>query len=95
MEDKKLNAEIDGKSYIGFTKSELIQSGVHIDKANRAEFDFLISDTRSKRLNAYSLESDPLYMEWKYDNTPESEQKWRGKVEEIKQRYPLPVYSDE
>ena len=37
------------------------------------------------------LTSDPLYMEWQYDGTAEAEQKWRDKVAEIKERYPLPT----
>lgn len=41
------------------------------------------------RAAAYKAESDPLYMEWQYDQTPESEQIWRDKVAEIKARYPL------
>lgn len=40
---------------------------------------------------AYAAESDPLYMEWQYDQTAEAEQAWRDKVAEIKARYPLPV----
>jgi len=39
----------------------------------------------------YARESDPLYMEWQFDKTPESEQAWRDKVAEIKARYPLSV----
>ncbi len=42
-----------------------------------------------KRLNAYSSESDPLFIEWQYDKTPESEEVWRDKVLEIKARYPI------
>jgi len=41
------------------------------------------------RSNAYKVESDPLYMEWQFDQTAESEQAWRNKVTEIKARYPL------
>lgn len=43
----------------------------------------------TKRIATYKTESDPLYMEWQFDQTPESEQAWRDKVEEIKLRYPL------
>ncbi len=42
------------------------------------------------RKKAYVSESDPLYMEWQYDQTPGKEQAWRDKVAEIKARYPLP-----
>ncbi|MGL4711604.1 MAG: hypothetical protein ACRCWP_03305 [Shewanella sp.] len=43
----------------------------------------------AKRKAAYALESDPLFLEWQYDKTPESEQRWREKVLEIKEKYPL------
>ncbi|WP_322805326.1 hypothetical protein SO574_23120 (plasmid) [Vibrio alfacsensis] len=54
---------------------------VHID----------IKECLDLRLKAYKLESDPLYMEWQYDQTAESEKAWRDKVAEIKERYPLPT----
>lgn len=43
-----------------------------------------------KRKERYKAESDPLYMEWQFDGTPVSEQKWRDKVEQIKIELPLP-----
>lgn len=47
-------------------------------------------DAQNKRKSAYITESDPLYMEWQFDQTPESEKAWRDKVTEIKDRIPLP-----
>ena len=47
------------------------------------------SEAFIKRKAIYKAESDPLYMEWQFDQSPESEQAWRDKVEEIKLRYPL------
>ncbi|WP_261888073.1 hypothetical protein [Vibrio rhizosphaerae] len=55
--------------------------------------DFEEAQNIVKRQGAYRLESDPLFMEWQYDKTPESEQVWRDKVAEIKARYPLPSES--
>ena len=43
----------------------------------------------ARRKRRYETESDPLYLEWQYDKTPESEQVWRDKVAEIKLRYPV------
>lgn len=54
-----------------------------------AQRDFELSQNIEKRKAVYREESDPLYMEWQYDQTPESEQAWRDKVVEIKQRYPI------
>lgn len=41
------------------------------------------------RQRAYETESDPLFLEWQYDKTPEAETSWRDKVAEIKARYPV------
>ncbi|WP_462171163.1 hypothetical protein [Pseudoalteromonas xiamenensis] len=43
------------------------------------------------RKSAYQLESDPLYMEWQFDQTDEAKQRWLAKVAEIKTRYPFPI----
>lgn len=50
----------------------------------------LTAQAIADRKTAYVSESDPLYMEWQYDGTAESEQLWRDTVAEIKARYPLP-----
>lgn len=43
----------------------------------------------AKRKAAYTQESDPLFLEWQYDKTPESEDAWRDKVAAIKLRFPI------
>lgn len=43
----------------------------------------------AKRKAAYAKESDPLFLEWQYDKTQESEDAWRDKVAEIKRRFPI------
>jgi hypothetical protein len=48
-------------------------------------------NVQTLRQQTYRQESDPLYMEWQYDQTEESRQLWVDKVEEIKARYPLPA----
>ena len=40
---------------------------------------------------AYAAESDPLYMEWQYDQTEESKQAWFACVANIKARFPFPA----
>ncbi|MCF2827065.1 MULTISPECIES: hypothetical protein [unclassified Pseudoalteromonas] len=64
--------------------AEVVDNAVSVSRLNL---------THNLRREAYKNESDPLYMEWQYDNTPESEQAWRDKVDEIKNRYPLPSES--
>jgi hypothetical protein len=54
-------------------------------------FDELMSTALANRAVAYKTESDPLYIEWQYDQSEEGEAKWRAKVLEIKERYPLPT----
>ena len=39
--------------------------------------------------------ADPLYLEWQYDKTPESEQVWRDNVSEIKAQLPIVVSREE
>lgn len=56
--------------------------------------EILVTYTHSEivecRMRAYKSESDPLFIEWQYDNTADKEKTWRDKVAEIKARYPLP-----
>lgn len=47
-------------------------------------------DIRALREAAYRIESDPLFMEARYDDDPAKLQAWKDKVAEIKARYPLP-----
>lgn len=77
----------DGKRYISFTESDLLNEGVPQSEIDKEK----INHIHAERKNAYKLLSDPLYMEWQYDQTSESEQVWRDKVTEIKALHPLPV----
>lgn len=74
----------------GFSASELIEMGVSEDQVELEIKKQELARTYIKRLDLYKQESDPLYMEWQYDKTPESEKAWRDKVAEIKQSFPLP-----
>ncbi|MFA0670103.1 hypothetical protein AB4584_12850 [Vibrio splendidus] len=47
------------------------------------------SEAEALRKRAYKLESDPLFIEWQFDQTLEKEKQWRDKVIEIKALYPL------
>ena len=86
-----------GKNYSNYDQSgldHLVSNGV----LTQNESDELTSGFNEekvilKRQSAYKSESDPLYMEWQFDQTTESEQAWRDKVTEIKARYPLTVES--
>ncbi|EPX9362297.1 hypothetical protein ACW6B7_000003 [Aeromonas veronii] len=55
-----------------------------------AQRDYELHDGQiARRQAAYLKESDPLFLEWQYDQAPEKEQAWRAKVAEIKARYPI------
>jgi len=85
--------EYKGKQYFNLTDKDAIALGIPesfvISAVNDQEFNRVVESRR----DAYVSESDPLFMEWKFDQTPEKENTWREKVAEIKQRYPLPVKS--
>lgn len=75
-EGKTIAYQRDGKPYLKSPPEITPEQQVTIIQANRQR--------------AYEQESDPLYMEWQFDQTADSESAWRSKVEEIKQRYPMP-----
>jgi hypothetical protein len=50
--------------------------------------DFEEAQNLVKRKEAYRIESDPLFMEWQFDQSSEKRQEWLDKVSEIKARYP-------
>lgn len=85
-----LTLKYQGKDYQLFTKEELKNVGIPDDIILEATKSAEISEIIDLRVAAYQKESDPLYMEWQYDQTAEKEQAWRDKVAEIKARYPLP-----
>lgn len=80
-----------GRHFTAFTRAELIHAGVPESVVDEAEAAQARADLSEARRQAYVVESDPLYLEWQYDQTPEAEQAWRDKVAEIKARYPLPT----
>ncbi|MCG9685129.1 hypothetical protein L1D31_21645 [Vibrio sp. Isolate23] len=85
--EQRFTLHYNGKHYLSFSESELLEEGVPQSEVDKVK----VAQIQDKRQKAYKEESDPLYMEWQYDQTPESEQAWRDKVVEIKARYPLPV----
>ncbi|MNJ56777.1 hypothetical protein D3C77_523410 [compost metagenome] len=79
-----------GVIYSQCSAEYLLSMGVDEGTVNAALSAQLLEDAQVARRAAYAAESDPLYLEWQYDQTAESEQAWRDKVTEIKARYPLP-----
>ncbi|AIG02697.1 Uncharacterised protein [Pseudomonas fluorescens] len=74
------NVTVDQLLDMGFSKTE-VDTALQIEQA---------ADVAFNRRLAYRIDSDPLYMEWQYDQTEANEKAWRAKVAEIKARYPLP-----
>lgn len=81
----------NGVSHTDVSREYMNNLGMNTEQVNSvlAQRDFELSQNIDKRKAAYLEESDQLYMEWQYDLTPESEQAWRDKVAQIKQRYPI------
>jgi hypothetical protein len=78
-----------GKSYVSYLEEDLLEEGIPQSEIDKEK----TKHVQAERQEAYKVEADPLYMEWQYDQTLESEKAWRDKVAEIKARYPLPVES--
>ncbi|MGY2681819.1 hypothetical protein [Pseudomonas tolaasii] len=79
-----------GQTTYNVTAQQLLGMGFlqsDIDAALKAQ---TAADVDTDRRLAYRTYSDPLYMEWQYDQTEAKEKEWRAKVAEIKARFPLP-----
>ncbi|MGI2137913.1 hypothetical protein [Shewanella baltica] len=89
--NEKFTYLFNSVSHTDVSREYMNNLGMSTEQVNSvlAQRDFELSQNIEKRKAAYREESDPLYMEWQYDQTPESEQHWRDKVVEIKQRYPV------
>ncbi len=88
----KVSFIVNNKRYINFDITSDAFKALDISESEKA---IIIENAQKesakvKRQAAYKAESDPLYMEAQFDGTPETLQKWRDKVAEIKARYPLP-----
>ena len=83
----------DGTHHTISELGEELPEGALLEEPPKPEptFEQRLASTIAQREATYKRESDPLYMEWQYDQTEEAEQKWREKVAEIKARFPLPI----
>ncbi|MFL0830066.1 hypothetical protein [Vibrio parahaemolyticus] len=81
----------NGVTYTECSPEKLLASGVPQSVVDSAIAEQERKQIEEARRAAYLNESDPLFLEWQYDQTPEKEQAWRDKVAEIKARYPLSV----
>ena len=88
----------DGKTYDNYDPAFMAELGMNEEAiaSVTAQRDWGATEGQlARRKRRYETESDPLYLEWQYDKTPESEQAWRNKVAEIKLRYPVPRGAEE
>lgn len=81
---------VGGLAYSQCSRDYLVSQGVPVEIADAAEAAQQLEDMQVARRAAYAAESDPLYLEWQYDQTATAEKAWRDKVAEIKAKYPLP-----
>ncbi|SFD16507.1 hypothetical protein [Pseudoalteromonas denitrificans] len=77
---------IEGK-VVGYGKYKQVNA----TSVSQAKYQIACLEVHQLRKQAYLKESDPLYMEFQFDKTPESEQAWRDAVNDIKSRYPTPL----
>ncbi|MCX8936236.1 hypothetical protein NOL51_24540 [Vibrio parahaemolyticus] len=87
----RIDLQYNGKSYMQWNEKDLLDEGVPAELVKSAKAEALMGEVIALRKEAYRTESDPLFHEWQYDQTPEKEKAWRDKVAEIKVRYPLPT----
>lgn len=81
---------VDGKVIAQGDLAQVLEMQANGLFPKSADLSELIQDKNlAGRRAAYVSESDPLYTEYQYDQTPEKEKIWRDKVLEIKTRFPL------
>lgn len=90
IETKNGLIPLDESSYqslldMGYSQAEAIQM------VKDAMYKSDLKTVVEQRVQAYKREADPLFIEFQFDQTPEAEQIWRAKVEEIKARFPKPM----
>lgn len=78
-----------GVTHTDISRAYMEQQGMNTEQIESvlSQYEFEATRVAKQRQEAYRLESDPLFMEWQFDQTPETEQAWRDKVVEIKQRF--------
>ncbi|PSV98297.1 hypothetical protein [Photobacterium iliopiscarium] len=81
----------NGARYQGYSEAELKALNIPDAIILTAKENQILMDVQDARKLSYKNESDPLFLEWQYDQSSEKEQAWRDKVAEIKIRYPLPT----
>lgn len=81
----------NGARYQRYSESELKALNIPDEIIVKAKENQILADVQEARKLSYKNESDPLFLEWQYDQSSEKEQAWRDKVAEIKMRYPLPT----
>lgn len=89
--NEKFTYLFNGVSRTDVSREYMNNLGMSTEQVNSvlAQRDFELSQNIEKRKAAYREDSDPLFLEWQYDKTPESEEAWRDKVAEIKLRFPI------
>src|SRR5690554_1965286 len=78
-----------GTTHTDTSRAYMEQQGMSSEQIESvlSQYQFEAAKVAKLRQEAYRNESDPLFMEWQYDQTPEAEQAWRNKVSEIKARF--------
>lgn len=78
-----------GVTHTDTSRGYMEQLGMNTEQIESvlSQYQFEASKVAKQRQEAYRNESDPLFMEWQFDQTEAAEQAWRAKVTEIKARF--------
>ena len=77
---------------IEITEVELSPEDVAMREEYEAgEYDREVARVEAIRQAAYQVESDPLFFKYQRNEDGVTKQAWLDKIDEIRERYPLPV----
>lgn len=81
---------VDGIHFVNDGVKPITQA--ELDKATpQLEYDFAVAQVQAERQAAYVAESDPLFFKYQRAEDGITKAAWLAKVDEIRERYPLPV----
>lgn len=85
------NYTFNGEHHTDFSLEYMRSLGMNDEQIESVlrQRDFEESQITRLRRKAYEKRSDPLFMEWQFDKTPEAEKAWRDEVIRVKSDFPM------
>jgi hypothetical protein len=88
-----IDSLLDPETQLPVIEGRVVGYGIHKGIEAETVFEAIEqhknNQIKRQRKLAYKEESDPLYMEYLFDESALKKQQWKDKVTEIKQRFPL------